>query len=211
MVAKIKKTNFSYNRYLKGLLCKLYWRTIHGSWWKPIERSSWTKTVKEPEQSTRKIASIFCSWRWKSGTRERRATLLFGPSTLKTEIKSAVLSIFQPHLAVLHLDHEGGLVRVGGLDEHHQVAVEGAAWDLQLLQIILLGGELVSFSQEQKICQVFLSTPRIRQPVWTTFIRDFSSKVSAEWVGLVTEAILDFKSTSRSRLIWEREKFQPNV
>ena len=159
MVAKIAETNFSYNRYLQGLLCKLYWRTIHGSWWKPIEGSNWTKTVKEPEQSTRKIASIFCSWRWKSGTRERRATLLFGPSTLKTEIKSAVLSIFQPHLAVLHLDHEGGLVRFRGLDEHHQVAVEGAAWDLQLLQIILLGGELVSFSQEQEICQVFLLTP----------------------------------------------------
>ena len=211
MAAKITETNLSHNWYLQGLLCKLYWRTIHGSWWKPIERYSWTKTVKEPEQSTRKIASIFCSWRWKSGTRERRATLLFGPSTLKTEIKSVVLSISQPHLAVLHLDHEGGLVRVGGLDEHHQVAVEGAAWDLQLLQIILLGGELVSLSQEQKICQVFLSTPRIRQPVWKTFIRDFSSKVSAEWVGLVTEAILDFKSTSRSRLIWEREEFQPNV
>ena len=96
MVAKIAETNFSHNWYLQGLLCKLYWRTIHGSWWKPIERYSWTKTVKEPEQSTRKIASIFCSWRWKSGTRERRATLLFGPSTLKTEIKSAVLSIFQP-------------------------------------------------------------------------------------------------------------------
>ena len=46
---------------------------------------------------------------------------------LKTKVKSAVLLIFQPHLAVLHLDHEGGLVRVGGLDEHHQVAVEGAA------------------------------------------------------------------------------------
>ena len=80
---RLQKTKFSYNRYLQGLLCKLYWRTIHGSWWKPIERYSWTKTVKEPEQSTRKIASIFCSWRWKSGTRERRATLLFGPSTLK--------------------------------------------------------------------------------------------------------------------------------
>ena len=73
------------------------------------------------------------------------------------------------------------------------------------------GIELVWFSQEQKICQIFLSTPRIRQPVWTTFIRDFPSKVSAEWVGLVTEAILDFKSTSRSRLIWEKEEFQPNV
>ena len=46
MVAKIKKTNFSNNRYLKGLLCKLYWRTIHGSWWKPIERSSWTKNCQ---------------------------------------------------------------------------------------------------------------------------------------------------------------------
>ena len=206
MVAKITETNFSYNRYLQGLLCKLYWRTIHGSWWKPIKRSSWTKTVKEPEQSTRKIASIFCSWRWKSGTRERRATLLFGPSTLKTEIKSAVLSIFQPHLAVLHLDHEGGLVRVGGLDEHHQVAVEGAAWDLQLLQIILLRGELV---RKNMSCFSF-DPPCIRQHVGTTFIRDFWSKVSAEWVGLVTEAILDFKSTSRSRLIWEKEEFQPN-
>ena len=194
MVAKIAETNFSYNRYLQGLLCKLYWRTIHGSWWKPIKRSSWTKTVKEPEQSTRKIASIFCSWRWKSGTRERRATLLFGPSTLKSKIKSAVLSIFQPHLAVLHLDHEGGLVRVGGLDEHHQVAVEGAAWDLQLLQIILLANSLFDSLRSKKYVKFFSRPPAsgnlCEQPLFATF--------RARWVQSGLDWSLKQSSTSKA-------------
>ena len=89
MVAKIAETNFSHNWYLQGLLCKLYWWTIHWSWWKPIERSSWTKNCQRTWAVNKEDCFDLLLVKmevWDQG--EKSHTALW-TMNLKTKIKSA--------------------------------------------------------------------------------------------------------------------------